>query len=327
MPARHLAEGELTDCRTEGAYRAAMVARAVAAPLVIGLDVGGTKILSGLVDRDGNVLAEREVHSPGESQADVLAALDAAVEGFLDDRVVAIGYGIPANLERGTGRILRATNLPLENVDLVTRSQELYGLPVGVENDASVAALAEWKRGGGRGASNLVMFTLGTGVGGGIVIDGRLFRGWAELGHIVVQEGGPPCACGGRGHLEVLASGNAADRAARNLYGPEADAHLLIDNAKAGDPGARDALAAIGESLGAAIGSLVNIFDPDLTLVGGGFGAAAGELVLAPAREAARREAIPPADETLQVLPAELGSEAGLVGAALVAFEALVGAR
>ena len=304
-----------------------MVARAVAAPLVIGLDVGGTKILSGLVDRDGQVVAQHEIHSPGESQADVLAALDSAVEELLDDRVVAIGYGIPANLERGTGRILHATNLPLESVDLVSRSNERYGLPVGVENDANVAALAEWKRGAGRGSTNLVMLTLGTGVGGGIVLDGRLFRGWAELGHIVVQEGGPPCACGGSGHLEVLASGNAGDRAARDLYGPDADAHMLIEEAKAGDTGAREALARIGESLGAAIGSLVNIFDPDLTVIGGGFGAAAGELVLGPAREAARREAMPPADETLQVVPAELGAEAGLVGAALVGFEALVEAR
>jgi len=299
----------------------------MAPPLVIGLDVGGTKILAGLVDREGNVVAEHEIHSPGESQADVLAALDAAVEEFLDDRVVAIGYGIPANLERGTGRILHAVNLPLESVDLVARSSERYGLPVGVENDASVAALAEWKRGAGRGATNLVMLTLGTGVGGGIVLDGHLFRSWAELGHIVVQEGGPPCVCGGRGHLEVLASGHAGDRAARDLYGPEGDAHLLIDKANGGDAGARAALARIGESLGTAIGSLVNIFDPDLIVIGGGFGAAAGELVLGPAREAARREAMSPADETLRIVEAELGAEAGLVGAALVGFEALDGIR
>jgi glucokinase len=304
-----------------------MVARAVAAPLVIGLDVGGTKILSGLVDRDGSILARHEVQSPGESQADVLEALDSAVEELLDERVGAIGYGIPANLERGTGRILHGTNLPLESVDLVARSSKRYGLPVAVENDASVAALAEWKRGAGRNAANLVMLTLGTGVGGGIVIDGRLFRGWAELGHIVVQEGGPPCACGGRGHLEVLASGHAGDRAARDLFGPGADAHMLIDRAHGGDTKAQAALARIGESLGAAIGSLVNVFDPDLTVVGGGFGAAAGELVLAPAREAARREALSPADETLRIVPAELGADAGLVGAALVGFEALAGAQ
>jgi glucokinase len=299
----------------------------VAASLVIGLDVGGTKILSGLVDRDGHVLDRREVSSPVDSEADLLATLDAAVEELLDDRVAAIGYGIPSNLERGTGRILHATNLPLENVDLVARASERFGLPVGVENDASVAALAEWKRGAGRGANNLVMLTLGTGVGGGVVIDGRLFRGWAELGHIVVQERGPPCACGGRGHLEVLASGHAGDRAAHELYGADADAHLLIERAHAGEQAARDALSRIGASLGAAIGSLVNVFDPDVTVVGGGFGAAAGELLLAPAREAARREAISPADESLRVVPAELGAEAGLVGAGLVGFEALVEAR
>ncbi|MGH3066621.1 MAG: ROK family protein [Gaiellaceae bacterium] len=299
----------------------------MAAPLVIGLDLGGTKILSGLVDRDGNVVAEREVDTPGESQDAVLAALDVAVEAFLDDSVAAIGYGIPARLERGTGLVLKAVNLPLENVDLAARSKERYGLPVGVDNDGSVAALAEWKRGAGRGAMNLVMLTLGTGVGGGIVVDGRLFRGWAELGHVVVQEGGPACACGGKGHLEALASGPAADRKARDLYGADADARTLIEKAEGGDARAREALARIGESLGAAIGSLVNIFDPEVFVIGGGFGAAAGELVLGPARVAARREAMPPADETLRVVAAELGAEAGLVGAALVGFEALDGVR
>ena len=304
-----------------------MVAPAVEAPVVIGLDVGGTKILSGLVDREGNVLAEHEVPSPGGSEKDVLAALDEAVEALLDDHVAAIGYGIPANLERGTGRILHAMNLPLDDVDLIAPSKERFGLPVGIENDASAAALAEWRRGAGRGTQNLVMFTLGTGVGGGVVVDGRLFRGWAELGHIVVQEGGEECVCGGRGHLEVLASGQAADRAAREFYGPAADAHMLIARANAGEDVARAALARIGRSLGAAIGSLVNIFDPELTVVGGGFGAAAGDLVLEPAREAARQEAVPPTNETLRVVPAQLGAEAGLVGAGLVAFEALDGAR
>ena len=304
-----------------------MVAPAVEAPVVIGLDVGGTKILSGLVDREGNVLEEREVPSPETSEESVLAALDAAVEALLEERVAAIGYGIPANLERGTGRILNAMNLPLDDVDLVSRSRERFGLPVGVENDASAAALAEWRRGAGCGTQNLVMLTLGTGVGGGIVIDGRLFRGWAELGHIVVQQGGDECTCGGRGHLEVLASGHAGDRAARELYGPDADAHTLIERATAGDDAARAALARIGESLGVAVGSLVNIFDPELTVVGGGFGVAAGELVLEAAREAARGEAVPPARDGVRIVAAELGPEAGLVGAGLVAFEALDGVR
>lgn len=304
-----------------------MVARAVSAPLVIGLDVGGTKILSGLVDREGDVIAEHRVATPDRSQADALAAMDAAVEELLDDRVVAIGYGIPANLERGTSRILRATNMLLGGIDLVGRSRERFGLPVGVENDGNVAALAEWKRGAGRDAANLVMLTLGTGVGGGIVIDDRLFRGWAELGHVVVQENGPPCPCGGRGHLEALASGQAADGVARGLYGPDADARVLVERARAGEGAALEALARIGATLGAAIGSLVNTFDPELVVIGGGFGIDAGELVTGPAGEAARREAIPPGDEMLTIVPAELGAEAGLVGAGLVAFEAFDGIR
>jgi len=143
----------------------------------------------------------------------------------------------------------------------------------------------------------------------------------------VVQESGPRCTCGGRGHVEVLASGHAADRRARELYGPDADADGLIERARAGEPEATSALTAIGASLGAAVGSLVNVFDPDLTVVGGGFGAAAGDLLLRPALDSARREAVPPADERLRIVPAELGAEAGLVGAGLVGFEALDGVR
>jgi glucokinase len=295
---------------------------------VIGVDVGGTKILSGVVDRGGAVLSQHKIESPGSSEQDVLEALDTAVSTLLDDRVAAIGFGIPANLARGTGRVLRATNLPFDDFDLAAHAQARFGLPVGVENDANAATLAEWKLGAGRGTSNLAMLTLGTGVGGGLVLDDRLYRGWAEIGHVVVVANGPPCQgnCHGRGHLEALASGTAADRAARELWGPEADAHVLVERARAGDEDARACLAEIGGFVGAAVGSLANLFDPELVVVGGGFGEAAGELVLAPAQEAARRDALAPADRTLRIVPAELGTEAGLIGAALVAFEALDGA-
>jgi glucokinase len=173
------------------------------------------------------------------------------------------------------------------------------------------------------------MLTLGTGVGGGIILDGRLYRGWAELGHVVVVAGGPPCQgnCHGHGHLEAVASGEAATRAARALWGDDADAHVLVTRAKAGDADAVAALEQIGGYVGAAIGSFVNTFDPDVVVIGGGFGAAAGDLVLGPALAAARREAIQPADERLTIVEAQLGDEAGLIGAALVAFEALDGER
>jgi glucokinase len=224
---------------------------------------------------------------------------------------------------------LRATNLALENVDVAGRLRTRFDVPVGVENDANSAALAEWRIGAGRGVQTLVLFTLGTGVGGGIVLDGKLYRGWAELGHLVVDADGEPCqgTCHGRGHLESVSSGLAADRAARELYGPAADAHLLVARAREGDPRAQGAIERSGHFLGIAMGSLVNLFDPEIFIVGGGFGAAAGEMLLEAAAKTARREAIHPADERVRIVPASLGDDAGLVGAAFVGFEALDGER
>lgn len=302
-----------------------MVARAVGAPFVIGVDLGGTTTRAALVDRDGTIHGRHEFETPETSGDDVLVALDDAVERLLDDRVAAVGYGIPSNLERGTRRILQATNLPLHDVDLVAHATSRFGLPVGVENDGNAAALAEWRFGAGRGVSNLVMLTLGTGVGGGLVLDGLLYRGWTELGHVVLRAGGPPCQgnCHGRGHIEALVSGTAADRAAVELYGEGSDARELVARAVEGAEEARSKLGEIAELLGAAIGSLANIFDPEVVVIGGGFGEAACEFLLETAQVAARVEAISPADRTLRVVPAELGGEAGLVGAGLIAFEAL----
>jgi glucokinase len=293
--------------------------------LVIGVDVGGTKILAGTLDRDGAIESRHEVETPTSSEEDVVAVLDATVEALLDDRIRAIGFGIPSNLDRRTKVALQATNLPLHELDLVGHARERFGLPVGIENDGNAAALAEWRFGAGRGTQNLVMLVLGTGVGGGLILDGELYRGWAELGHVVVQANGPPCQgnCHGRGHLETLASGTAADRAARELYGEDADGQVLVENAQAGDPEALAKLTEIGGFLGAAVGSFANVFDPEIVVVGGGFGRAAGELLLAPALESARREVLAPADGTLRIVPAELGADAGLVGAALLAFAAL----
>jgi glucokinase len=295
---------------------------------VIGVDVGGTKILSGVVDRDGQVRSRHQIESPGTSEKDVLAALDAAVEALIGDEIGAIGFGVPTNLERGTRRVLRAVNLPFDDFDLIGHANRRFGLPVGIENDGNAATLAEWRLGAGRGTSNLVMLTLGTGIGGGLVLDDRLYRGWAEVGHMVVLAHGPPCpgSCHGRGHIEAVASGGAGDLAAQELWGPDADAHLLVQRAHDGDGEAAAQLATMGGYLGATIASLANLFDPELVVVGGGFGQAAGDLVLGPARETARRDTLAPADEGLRIVPAALGSEAGLVGAALLGYEALDGA-
>jgi len=296
---------------------------------VIGVDVGGTKILAGLVDRAGSILRTVEHDTPTDSEEAILAGIAAAIRVLGDGEPQAIGIGVPCNLDPVTGIAYRATNLPLDDVDLGRWARNEFTLAVGVENDGNAATLAEWRFGAGRGARDLVMLTLGTGIGGGLILDGRLYRGWAELGHVVVDADGPPCqgSCHGHGHLEGVASGEAAGRAARELYGADGDARMLVERARAGDEAAIAALEHIGRLLGVAVGSFVNMFNPDVVVVGGGFGAAAGELVLEPARDTARREAIQPADAGVTIVPAELGGHAGLIGAALVGFEALDGAR
>jgi glucokinase len=167
------------------------------------------------------------------------------------------------------------------------------------------------------------MLTLGTGVGGGVVFGGQLLRGLAECGHIVIEHDGRPCqgTCTGRGHLEAYVSGTAATAAARAAFGPAADAYRLVRLANEGDAQAIEILREIGERLGSGIGTLVNVFDPELVVVGGGF-AAAGDLILEPARAVARREAVGPAKERVQVVRAKLGTAAGIVGAALAGLEA-----
>lgn len=295
---------------------------------VIGVDLGGTKILAGRLDREGHVLEQREVPTPTASQEELLVGVEAAVAGLVSDSVAAIGCGVPSVLDRATGRALGSVNIPLEGVSLGERLAS-FGVPVGVENDANAATLAEWRLGAGAGVDDLLLLTLGTGVGGGVVTGGELYRGWAELGHIVVILDGPPCqgTCTGRGHLEAVASGSAADRAAIELWGPEGTAEQLVERAHAGDAAATGALTKMGRLLGAGIGSLVNVFGAELVVVGGGFGTAAAAFLFPAALEVARREALGPARTGLRIVPAELGSDAGLVGAGLVAFEALDGRR
>jgi glucokinase len=287
---------------------------------VIGVDLGGTKILAGVIDADGHVHQTIEHPTPTTSQAALLDGLERAVRELLTPDVAAVGFGVPSRIDRHTGVALGAVNIPLSDLRFRDELASRLQLPVGAENDASCAALAEFRLGAGRGSTDLILLTLGTGVGGGLVIDGKLFRGWAELGHIVIVEDGEPCqgSCSGRGHVESYCSGHAADRLARRVLGPDATARDLVVQS-------HPALEEIGHHLGTAIGSLINIFDPQVVVIGGGFGIAAGELLLAPARSVILREALDPAGQTVRLALAELGTEAGLIGAGLVAFEALEG--
>jgi len=292
---------------------------------VIGVDLGGTKILAGVVGRDGQVDHRREHATPVTSQEDLLAGLDTAVEELLDDGVVALGFGIPSPIDQRAGRAQQAVNIPLDaSVDFRGRMTEKFGLPVGIENDANAAAYAEFHFGAAREARTMVMLTLGSGCGGGVVIDGELYRGWAEFGHIVIEYDGIPCqgTCTGRGHLEPYVTGFAATKLAQEVFGPVVDAHRLVRLANEGQPRAVEILDGIGRRLGAGIGSLVNIFNPELVVIGGGF-AAAGDFILDPAREIVAREGLAGAGKRVRIVRAELGTAAGLIGAGLVGFDAL----
>ena len=316
----------------------------MASPRVIALDLGGTKLLSGVVDDQGVV--ERRVVAPTDvsSEEAVLVQVEEAVQGLLEDDIGAIGVGIPSTIDQRRGEAIDSVNIPLSDVPLRDRLHERFGVPVAIENDANAAAVAEHRYGAGRGYRHMIMLTLGTGVGGGLILDGELYRGAigaaAELGHMTLDLHGPPCQgnCPGRGHLEAMASGTAADGYAREAAernpegdlgraaaeGKTVDAHLAVELAAHGPGDARDVLDHVGFHLGVGIASFVNIFNPELVVVGGGF-SRAGDLLFEPARRVVAERALSPARDEVKIVPALLGVEAGLIGAGLVGFEALHG--
>ncbi|HZV73065.1 MAG TPA: ROK family protein [Conexibacter sp.] len=310
---------------------------------VIGVDLGGTKLLAGVVDGDFNV--HHRVHRPVHG-LDQRELLDVAVEAVEEARattateVSAVGFGIPCMIDQRRGMAMLAVNLPLHDVPFRDVMAERLGLPVEVDNDANVAALAEHRAGAATGASEAVVLTIGTGIGGGLILKGEVYRGaigaGAELGHVTIDVNGPPCQgnCPNNGCLETLASGTALAREGRRIAaeqpasalgralieGREITGALITELAHDGDTAAVDALALIGRNLGVGIASFLNVFNPDVVVVGGGV-IAAGELLLAPARAEAARRALPPMRDHARIVPAQFGTEAGLVGAAALALE------
>jgi glucokinase len=202
---------------------------------VIAVDVGGTKVLTALVAEDGAVLRSIQRPTVLGSQGGLLAQIEASVLELVEEDALAVGVGIPSKIDYRTGEILGSVNIPLAGIDLRRRLAERLEMPVDVDNDANLAALGESRAGAGRYAETMVMLTLGTGCGGGLVIGGKLYRGWAEFGHLVIDEDGLPCqgSCTGRGHLEAYVTGPAATKAAREAFGPDADAYHLVARSRA----------------------------------------------------------------------------------------------
>lgn len=308
----------------------------------IGVDLGGTKLLAGLVGPDLSV--ERRVYRliRGLSLEELLEVARDAVNEVADGAdVEAVGFGIPSLIDRRTGVSVRCVHLPLDGVAFgAVMGERLGGMRVEFDNDANCATLAEWRAGAAQGASNVVLLTLGTGIGGGLVLDGKPYRGaigaGAELGHMTVDLDGPPCFgdCPNTGCLEAVASGSALARDAAAAIarrpdstlarmvadGGELTGELVTEAANAGDPVAGAVIEGLGAKLGAGLAGLTMIFNPEVIVIGGGV-ASAGERLLAPARAELAHRAMSPSRDVVRVAPAHFGEDAGMIGAALLASE------
>jgi len=307
----------------------------------IGVDLGGTKLLVGVVDESQEISYASRETSAGRTEADLLDHLEQELREAKEARpdAVAAGLGIPCTIDRERGVAINAVNLPITDVPIRELMQRRLGFPVFIDNDANCAALAEHRFGAARGATNAVVLTIGTGIGGGLILHDTLYRGstgaGAELGHVVVDEDGPPCqgTCPNHGCVETMSSGTALAREGVAAAGREPDSALghalargdgvtgrtVTEAALEGDRAAREVLNRAGRHLGVALASFANTFDPDVIVVGGGVVEGAGDLLLDPARAELRERALPPMNK-VEVKSAELGSDAGMIGAAAMAL-------
>lgn len=317
----------------------------VPAECVIGVDLGGTKAIAGAVDARLGVhyRARREVPTSDlASLLETLTELVDEVRAAVAGEVEGVGFGIPCLIDQDRGLAASSVHLPINGVAFADVMAERIGLPVFMDNDGNLALLAEHRAGAAQGERNAVMLTLGTGIAGAILIGGELYRGSqgaaGELGHMVVWADGPPCGpgCPSRGCLEALVSGTALTTAALALArrspasrlgqaladGREVSGPLVTELAFDGDADALALLAELGAWLGIGLVNVVNIFDPDVVVIGGGV-IAAGELILAPARRVLAERALALPAQHARVLGASFGAESGMLGAAVFARDRL----
>jgi glucokinase len=310
---------------------------------VLAADFGGTNLRAAIVDEAGHLVDRRSLDTPAEATPETIIA---EVTGLLfsiahaaPEPPLAACIATAGLIDADRGKVILAPNIPgFRNLPLTPPVQERLGIPAYIENDASAAALGEFRFGAGRGLKHLLHATLGTGIGGGIVIDGHLYRGSSglagEIGHIIIDPSGPVCNCGSRGCLEALVSGVAFAARARRLLA-SGKAQVLRELVGNREPTGQDLFRAAisgetlaeaeirngGHTLGLGLGGIVNVLNPDAVTLSGGL-LAMGEMLLGPMRESMYSLAYGPASGTLIRL-SELGDDTGLLGAAAVAFERL----
>jgi predicted NBD/HSP70 family sugar kinase len=311
--------------RSKGGRPPALITLDPAAGVAIGIDFGKRHLAVAVSDLSHEILAERwrTMHEDYDARAGMDGAVKLVDEalarsGTEPDRVLGVGLGLPGPIHRSTGTVGSSAILPgWTDVRIAEVMSERLALPVHVDNDANLGALAELHWGAGQGASTLVYLKMATGIGAGLVIGGRLFHGAGgtagEIGHTTVDEAGPICRCGNRGCLEMFAAAPALAELLRTTRG-EVTGDRVVELALEGDPGCRRAIADAGSYTGHAVANLCNLFNPERIVVGGSLGAA-GEVLLGPLREAVRRRVIPSAVGDVEIVPGVLGDRAELLGA------------
>lgn len=311
--------------------------------VVVGIDLGGTYIKGALLDIAGTILVDDSVstgvamgHQHVVEQIILLVKTLWAKGQINADQVLGIGIGVPGLPNYDNGKVIFAPNLQWNNVPLGQPLQEALGLPVFLDNDANAAALGEQWCGAGRGAQHMVLITIGTGIGSGLILEGKIYRGAdysaGEIGHITMDPQGPPCNCGRRGCLENFTSATAIQRMAQQAVDegrdtllrqfPELTAKEVCMSARQGDAIARQIIHKVAFYLGWAIGNLVNTLNPQLVLLGGGV-ACAGELLFEPIRQRVQECTLEVCVEKVRIEAATLGNKAGSIGAGALVLDGL----
>lgn len=308
----------------------------------IGIDVGGTNVKIALVDNKGKIVYSNSVPTRAEMgyEYTINNMKEAIVELLKETKsdtkdIESIGFGFPGQIDYQKGIVRLAPNIPgWVNVPIAEIMEKEFGIPTRVDNDVRCAALGELNYGAGQNCENLICITVGTGIGSGLVINGKLVRGASnaagEIGHIKLDiNGGPLCGCGDRGCLEAFASGPSIVAMAeeyikggkstkyRELANPEITPYIVSEAAKQGDPVAKRIFTIVGEYIGVGLASVVNLLNPEKIIIGGGV-AAAGDLLLTPIKETLIKRAMPIAGSAVEIVPAQLGNSAGVIGASLL---------
>lgn len=307
---------------------------------VVGVDLGGTKISTALSDLEGKIINQTTIPTDAhEGEVPVLNRIINSIEKVVNDSAVSyedikgIGIGSPGPLDAKQGIIITTPNLPFKNFNLVKPISEKFGVPVFLDNDANVAAIGEFMFGAGKGAENIVFFTVSTGVGGGAILNGKVYRGHTsnalEIGHITVAPHGPRCNCGNVGCVEATSSGTAIAKRAHEALSTKVETSLrkyenvtsyeVFVEAAAGDPVAKDIIDDAMNYLGIAVANAVSIFDPEYVIIGGGV-SKAGDVVFDTVRKVVNKRCFKSMAESVKIVPAGLGTDAGLIGAVALAL-------